>query len=169
MGHELLLREEDCSGDLQTGDHFQAKWHFTLQCFCWLCWTFLSHPQVYLAMFHCWKHTEHHFTISKPSFCHFLFFFQQTPCITGLLLCSSGNGKKMMEICGISHNSKRNYCSNQIHLFQDLPKPLFQHLFLEHSTRPLIWKLCISLFWKFVYCCVHSPHESTVKCWSLTT
>lgn len=73
MGHELLLSEEDCSGDLQTGHNFQAKWYFTLQYFCQLCRTFLSHPQVYLAMFHCQKHTKpQNFIIWKLAFCHFL-------------------------------------------------------------------------------------------------
>lgn len=132
MRHELLLSEEDCSGDLRTGDDFQAKWHFTLQYFSWLCWTFLSHLQVYLEMFRCRKHAEQHLVISKLAFCHFLIFFQQTPCITGLLLCSSWNGKKIMAIRGISHNPKRNYCSNQTY-------PNHSSSICFYSTLPGHW------------------------------
>lgn len=167
IGQELLLSEEDFSGDLQTGDDFQEKLYFTLQYFCSLCWAFLSHPQVYLAMFHCQKHAkQQRFMISKLGFCHFL--STDSMCSTGLPLCSSWNDKKIMEVCGISHNSKINYCSNQTQFFYDPPKSLFQHLFLKHSTRTLIWKLCITVSRKFIYCHVHFPHDSIVKCWSLT-
>ena len=37
------------------------------------------------------------------------------------------------------------------------PKPLFQHVFLKHSTRPLVWKWCIAVFRKFIYCFVELP------------
>lgn len=101
----------------------------------------------------------------------FVVFFQQTPCITGLSLCSSWNSEKLMEVCGISHAANRNGCSTQTQVFYEPPKPLFQHLFLKHSTRPLVWKWCIAVFRKFIYCLVDFPQDSTVKCMSqsLTT
>lgn len=113
------------------------------------------------------RNTQNH-KISLYENLLFVIFFQHAPCITGLPLCSSWNGKKMMEVCGISHNSKRNYCSDHTQFFYDPPKPLFQHLFLKHSTRPLIWKLCITFSRKFIYCHVRFPHDSIAKYWSLT-
>lgn len=162
MGHELLLSEEDYSGNRRRFP--LAKWQsglFTLQYFCWLCWTFLSHPQV---VWQCSivRNTQNNNTswYQNLLFIMFLFSFNRLLASQHCCYAAAEMARKWWRFKEIS---KKNYCSNQTHLFHDPLKPLFQHLFLEHSTRPLIWKLCITVPRKFIYCCVHFPHDSLLQ------
>lgn len=163
MGNELLLSEEDCKQEVISRQSGISQCNISADCVEHFCHIFRSIWQCSVV-----RNTQNN---NASWFQNLLFvtFFQQTLCITGLPLRSSWNGKKLMEVCGISHIANRNYCSKQTQVFYDPPKPLFLHLFLKHSTRPLIWKLCVTVSRKFIYCLVRFPRDSAVKWWSLTT